>query len=79
MELKLYKKDACPFCKKVMQFIERNHIEGVEYVDILEDPKNHEYLIENGGQDMVPCLFIDGKAMYESADIIQYLKETKLS
>lgn len=79
MELKLYKKDTCPFCQRVMRFIEHNNIDGVELVDILEDPKNHEYLIENGGQDMVPCLFIDGKPMYESMDIIAFLKETKLS
>ena len=26
-----------------------------------------------GGKVQVPCLFIDGKAMYESDDIIAYL------
>ncbi|MDU3117838.1 MAG: glutathione S-transferase N-terminal domain-containing protein, partial [Finegoldia magna] len=30
---------------------------------------------EKGGQDQVPCLFIDGKPMYESMDIIKFLDE----
>lgn len=34
-------------------------------------------LVEVGGQRMVPCLFIDGKPMYESSDIIAYLKDLK--
>ncbi|MBE6736814.1 MAG: NrdH-redoxin, partial [Ruminococcaceae bacterium] len=31
-------------------------------------------LIEVGGYEQVPCLFIDGKPMYESLDIIDWLK-----
>lgn len=77
-KLVLYKKDSCPFCQKVMRFMDKNKITSVELKDIIEDPKNKEYLIEHGGKNMVPCLFIDGKPMYESDDIIQYLKDTLL-
>lgn len=73
-ELRLFIKNTCPYCKKVMRFIDNNNIEGVEYVNIEEDPKNYDELVEVGGQGMVPCLFIDGKPMYESSDIIEYLK-----
>ena len=62
MDLKLYYKETCPFCKKVLRFIENKKIEGVELVDIK-------------GMDQVPCLFIDGKPMYESMDIIKFLDE----
>lgn len=71
--LVLYKKDSCPFCQKVMRFMAANKIE-LQMKDIIEDPANKDYLVENGGKNQVPCLFIDGKAMYESDDIIEYLK-----
>ncbi|MBO4496449.1 MAG: glutathione S-transferase N-terminal domain-containing protein [Clostridiales bacterium] len=40
--------------------------------------ENNEYyqvLLRVGGIDQVPCLFIDGKALYESDDIVQWLRE----
>ncbi|MFR1323582.1 MAG: glutaredoxin family protein [Ezakiella massiliensis] len=73
MDLKLYYKPECPFCKKVLRFMEKNDIE-LELKNI-HDQENKEFLIENGGMNQVPCLFIDGKAMYESDDIIEFLKE----
>ena len=75
MDLKLYYKETCPFCKKVLRFIENKKIEGVELVDIKADEANEKYLIEEGGMVQVPCLFIDGKPMYESMDIIKFLDE----
>ncbi|EGS34019.1 glutaredoxin [Finegoldia magna SY403409CC001050417] len=75
MDLKLYYKAECPFCKKVLRFIENKKIEGVELVDIKADEANEKYLIEKGGMDQVPCLFIDEKPMYESMDIIKFLDE----
>jgi len=33
-----------------------------------------EELISVGGKQQVPCLVIDGKAMYESDDIIEWMK-----
>ena len=74
-QYRLFYKETCPFCKKVRSFIEKNRIQGIEEVDIKADPTNEDYLIKQGGQDMVPCLFIDEKPMYESMDIIEYLKE----
>lgn len=71
----LYKKDVCPYCQKVMRFMEKHHVQGVEMKDIVEEPKNKEDLIARGGMNQVPCLFIDGEALYESDDIIQYMKE----
>ena len=75
MDLKLYYKAECPFCKKVLRFIEKKGIKGVELVDIKADEANEKYLIEKGGMDQVPCLFIDEKPMYESMDIIKFLDE----
>lgn len=47
----------------------------VRYRDIHEDPEAARKLVEVGGEDQVPCLFIDGKPLYESADIVAFLEE----
>ncbi|MEF9926113.1 MAG: glutaredoxin [Raoultibacter sp.] len=71
-ELVLYKKDACPYCQKVFRFIEANSSE-VTLRDIVKDPEARAELLRVGGKAQVPCLFIDGKPLYESSDIIAYL------
>ena len=70
--LVLYVKFTCPFCTKVLNFIKENSID-IPLVDVTKD-NNRDQLIELGGKAMVPCLFIEGKALYESDDIIIYLK-----
>lgn len=72
--LKLYYMDPCPYCRKVMRYMEENNIQ-VEMVDILADPKNREELIQVGGINQVPMLLIDGKPLYESDDIVQWFKD----
>lgn len=75
MKLELYYKETCPFCQKVLNYMMDNcQIKDVELVNIKEG-KNNEDLIKRGGKDQVPCLFIDGKPLYESDDIIKYFKE----
>ena len=44
--------------------------------DIEADEAARNRLIEVGGKRQVPCLFVDGAAMYESNDIIAYLSKT---
>ena len=72
-DLKLYMLPGCPFCAKVQRFMDANDIEIEELNSA--DPKNAEELIRVGGKKQSPCLFIDGNAMYESDDIIDYLQE----
>jgi len=44
-------------------------------VNVQESSESREELISIGGQSQIPCLVIDGKALYESDDIIEWLKE----
>jgi glutaredoxin len=69
--LALYYSPFCPFCQKVLRYMERNNI-TVELRNT-SDPENLKTLISVGGKNQVPCLFINGKPMYESDDIIVYL------
>ena len=71
--LRLFVLPNCPYCNKVRNYLEDKDF-NVEIVDV-NVPENQDELMRVGGQDMVPCLFIDGKPLYESSDIIQWFKD----
>ena len=78
-KLSLYQFKTCPFCVRVRFTIKRLGL-NIETRDARNNPQYKKELVEQGGQAMVPCLRIekgDGSSqwMYESADIIHYLKE----
>ena len=43
--------------------------------DTHENPAYRDELIKIGGKPQIPCLVIDGKALYESLDIIEWFKK----
>lgn len=69
----LYYKKSCPFCQKVLRFMEANHLT----MDTREttQPGNQNDLVRIGGKKQVPCLVINGKPLHESDDIVAYLRE----
>jgi len=72
--LELYMLEYCGYCKKVMAFLDEN---GFEYKKIdISDSQNEEMLIKIGGKRQVPFLVdkANNVEMYESDDIIEYLK-----
>lgn len=75
MKLELFKFDSCPFCRRVMKYIESTGRSDIEYRDIHQSAADRERLIRVGGMEQVPCLFIDGEPLYESLDIIKWLEE----
>lgn len=77
-DLALYYYPTCPYCRKVTKFIEKNDLDEIELKNINQDQEAEAKLIEVGGKRQVPCLFIDGEALYESNDIIDWLKRNLL-
>jgi glutaredoxin len=73
-DLTLYYYPTCPYCRKVTKFIEKNNLEEIELKNINQDQAAESRLIEIGGKRQVPCLFIDDEPLYESNDIINWLK-----
>lgn len=69
----LYYKKTCPYCQKVLRFMEANHL-TMDTRDTTQ-PGNQNDLIRIGGKKQVPCLIINGKPLYESDDIIAYLRD----
>jgi glutaredoxin len=72
----LYYKPSCPFCKKVLSHLDTLGL-SIPLKNIAEDPKVREELLHLGGKAQVPCLFIDGKPLYESDDIIDWINENR--
>ncbi len=73
--LTLYYKTTCPYCQRVLGEAEAM---GVKFnlKDIMSDDVLAQELIDKGGKRQVPYLVDEerGEAMYESGDIIEYLK-----
>ena len=76
-ELELFMKPTCPYCIKVMSFMEENGI-TVPLRNIEADEDAAKTLVTVGGKRQVSCLFIDGQPLYESDDIIAWLRANTL-
>ena len=53
----------------------KKHGIEVSLKDTQQDSLAREELVKIGGKSQVPCLVIDGKVLYESLDIIEWLKK----
>ena len=72
--IELFMLETCPYCQKVLNFLEDKDIE-YRLINIA-NKESEESLIKIGGKRQVPFL-IDNERniqMYESDDIIEYLK-----
>ena len=77
--LVLYHYRACPFCVKVRREMRRQGL-SIELRDVKRSPAAREELLAGGGKLKVPCLRISDATsqaewMFESSDIIEYLKQ----
>ena len=77
--LALYQFKTCPFCIKVRRVINGLSLK-IELRDAQNNAQHREALLQGGGRIKTPCLRITDEAgnsqwMYESADIIQYLRK----
>lgn len=72
--LNLYIKNDCPYCQNVVTFLKSTPLK----YKLLDITKSHflDELLKLGGKKQVPFLFDSEKnvMMYESKDIIEYLK-----
>lgn len=76
--IKLYVRKGCPYCKKVELAAEQlGWQQGKEYelVNAAPGTPGREIVLRVGGKAMVPFLIDDQTSMYESDDIVNYLKE----
>ena len=74
----LYYFATCPYCIAVRLVLWWMGLR-VSLKEVLLHPENHAALVAGGGKGQVPCLRIEQangevKWLYESADIIRYLR-----
>ena len=72
--LLLYYSPYCPYSHTVLTYLKSIH-KKVPLRNVLEDKNAKDDLLKFGGKAQVPCLIIDGKAMYEAEAIVQWLSE----
>ncbi|RAP32976.1 glutaredoxin [Candidatus Marinamargulisbacteria bacterium SCGC AG-410-N11] len=77
MNLTLYYSDTCFFCHKVLNFLDQHSID-VPKRNTGIDGQARSDLLSLGGKTQVPCLDINGSALYESDDIIDWFKQNNL-
>ena len=75
--LELFILETCPYCKKVMKFMDENNIK-YRKIDIA-NKESEESLIKIGGKRQVPFMVDKDRNIqrYESSDIIEYAKTLK--
>ena len=73
MKLELFYFNSCPFCQYVLRVVRELNLK-VEMLDISTNQDNLIRLMKDTGRRTVPCLYIDNKPMFESADINAWLK-----
>lgn len=76
--INIYISAACPFCQKVLKAAQNIGLqEGTDYVtvDASIGTAGRAKVIEVGGKGMVPFMIDNEVSMYESDDIIDYLKK----
>ncbi len=72
--LELFYSDTCPYCRKVIDFFEENNIDFIPKE--IHESENYDDLMTIGKIAQVPFLLDkdNNVSMYESDDIIEYVK-----
>lgn len=73
-QIVLYYTPTCPYSKRVLEYLKLIH-KTVKMKNLENDFEAKAELKEIGGKLQVPCLVINGKALYESEDIVKWLSE----
>jgi glutathione S-transferase len=80
--LELYHAEKCPYCVKVRLFFENNAVAYISKpVPLRQGSPIKDELVKIGGKAQVPYLVDTGRQtkMYESDDIIAYVKKNYLT
>ena len=73
--LDLYYYDSCPYCQKVLRVLDELDVaDAIALKNIHADDEARRTLVSVGGKQQVPCLFIEGAPLYESDDIVDWIR-----
>lgn len=72
----LYYAPYCVHSRRVLEYIKEMNVQ-IPMKDVSQDEAAKEELRTKGGLMQVPCLFIDGKPLYDDELIMQWIKENR--
>ncbi|MDD4990393.1 MAG: glutaredoxin domain-containing protein [Candidatus Pacebacteria bacterium] len=74
MNIKVYSTEFCPYCVALKEFLKEQKI-TFEAIDVTENQKAQEEMIEKSGQMGVPVVDIDGEIIigFDREKILQLL------
>lgn len=72
----LYIHAGCPFCQKVLDYLEEMN-KTLPIKNLKAHPEFQKELLSLTGKNEHPCLVVDGDAIHESKTIILWLEEHK--
>lgn len=75
--VKIFVTNYCPYCRAAEKLFEQKGI-PFEAIDVTDDSKTREWLVETTGYKTVPQIFIDGKPIGGYTDLVQLDQEKKL-
>ncbi len=68
----LYYSPQCPYSQKVLNYLKKSKID-IPMKNVKIDNPARKELEEIGGYLVVPCLIVNGEAIYDANDIIAWL------
>jgi len=71
-DITLYYSPQCPYSKKVLSYLKQSGIK-IPMKNVRGDSAARDELQQRGGHLVVPCLIVNGEAIYDSNDIIDWL------
>lgn len=76
--IKVYSTPTCPYCVTLKEYLKEHNIK-FEDVDVSQDEKARDEMVEKSGQMGVPVIDIDGEIVvgFEKEKISQLLKITE--
>ena len=78
MNLELYYFETCPFCQRVLRQIDELGLKNkIILKDVHASQEARDFHYQTTGRSTVPCLYIDGKPLFESSDICEWLIENQ--
>jgi glutaredoxin len=72
----LYTSKDCPYCEDVIDYLHKIK-KRVMVKNISESSTAKKELLRIGGKALVPCLIVDGKAIYAAEPIINWLSSNR--
>lgn len=69
-KIEIYTKAFCPYCSRAMQLLDSKGVVPEEYDITMGGPKRAEMVERSGGRITVPQIFIDGRHIGGSDDLV---------